>query len=236
MRTIIDKILNNEIKEIFAVIVYVHKLESNYTDTERTEFVCSVDEAKKLQRQIYNAYEVDDMEEEIYIEVKVMKADKELLQEGLDEGYIEDDDDLKYSWLQSIEYFEDDERFLSLLKQYDYKSLEGALILEWCWDRYVGYAQKYIGFQIGTYEDESITIPQDYTYKSQFSVVLSKDEIESCDTDWDLYKAIDAELFRILDKCNSYPDTDEIDDMIDEIYGHSWLYSKLPERIEEDEE
>lgn len=61
---------------------------------------------------------------------------------------------------------------------HNYRSLEGAIIIEWHWDSYVGYARKFETLRIGRYgEDESILIDVDQTYKTQYRVLAWPDEL-----------------------------------------------------------
>ena len=63
--------------------------------------------------------------------------------------------------------------------EYQYKSVEGALLVFWSWNRYIGYARDLQEIREGMYgEDESICIKQDKTFVTQCDVLIEKQELE----------------------------------------------------------
>jgi len=62
---------------------------------------------------------------------------------------------------------------------YQYKNLDGALLVFWSWNRYIGYARDLQEIREGMYgEDESICIKQDKTFVTQCDVLIEKQELE----------------------------------------------------------
>jgi len=63
--------------------------------------------------------------------------------------------------------------------EYQYKSVYGALLVFWSWNRYIGYARDLQEIREGMYgEDESICIKQDKTFVTQCDVLIEKQELE----------------------------------------------------------
>lgn len=63
--------------------------------------------------------------------------------------------------------------------EYQYKSVDGALLVFWSWNRYIGYARDLQEIREGMYsEDESICIKQDKTFVTQCDVLIEKQELE----------------------------------------------------------
>lgn len=63
--------------------------------------------------------------------------------------------------------------------EYQYKSVDGALLVFWSWNRYIGYARDLREIREGMYgEDESICIKQDRTFVTQCDVLIEKQELE----------------------------------------------------------
>lgn len=63
--------------------------------------------------------------------------------------------------------------------EYQYKSVDGALLVFWSWNRYIGYARDLREIREGMYdEDESICIKQDRTFVTQCDVLIEKQEME----------------------------------------------------------
>ena len=62
---------------------------------------------------------------------------------------------------------------------YDYRSVEDDLLVFWNWERYVGYARNIEEIRRG-YRNETteLCIPIDHTFKTQCSILATKDELE----------------------------------------------------------
>ena len=65
---------------------------------------------------------------------------------------------------------------------YDFnKSVEGAVIVVWSWQRYTGYARKCEELRYGQHgETEKMLTKQDRVFVSQCDVVMTKKEVEDC--------------------------------------------------------
>lgn len=66
---------------------------------------------------------------------------------------------------------------------YDFnKSIEGAIIVVWSWEKYVGYARKCKEIRKAYYgETEQMLTKQDRTFVDQVDVIMTKEEVEACD-------------------------------------------------------
>ena len=99
----------------------------------------------------------------------------------------------------------DDEKLLELIERYNtdvddtvsevsytYQSVQGALLVIWGWERYVGYSRMIHEIREGMYgEDERMCCPIDNTYLPQASVIATAEEIEGLSK---------AELHSMLEK------------------------------------
>ena len=76
---------------------------------------------------------------------------------------------------------------------YDFeKSLEGAVLVFWSWERYIGYARKLIEVRRAYSDDtEALLTKQDKGYATQCAILLKADEVEAAD---DLQEAIRERL------------------------------------------
>ena len=115
----------------------------------------------------------------------------DLMKATIDEEVIEDLD-----WEDINEYPEafDDENLFDLIMEhrgcwdsdgavhevsYTYPSVQGALLVIWGWERYVGYSRMIHEIREGMYgEDERMCCPIDHIYRPQTSVLLKKEEME----------------------------------------------------------
>lgn len=85
---------------------------------------------------------------------------------------------------------------------YDFaKSLEGAVLVFWSWDRFIGYARKLIEVRRAYSDDtEALLIKQDEIYSTQCDILLDADEVEAAD---DLQEVIRERLERGCWKWNN---------------------------------
>lgn len=76
---------------------------------------------------------------------------------------------------------------------YDFdKSLEGAVLVFWSWERYIGYARKLIEVRRAYSDDtEALLTKQDKVFATQCDILLKADEVEAAD---DLQEAIRERL------------------------------------------
>lgn len=62
---------------------------------------------------------------------------------------------------------------------YEYKSVENAILVCWCWTPYIGYARDIKEIRRGMYgEDESMTTPIEKSFTPQWSVVATAEEVK----------------------------------------------------------
>jgi hypothetical protein len=67
----------------------------------------------------------------------------------------------------------------SIYVDYPYKSVDGALLVFWSWNRYIGYARDLQEIREGYYsEDESLCIKEDKVFVTQCDVLIEKQELE----------------------------------------------------------
>lgn len=68
---------------------------------------------------------------------------------------------------------------------YDFdKSLEGAVLVFWSWERYIGYARKFIEIRRATSSDtEAMLTKQDKVFATQCDVVLTAEQVEEAGDD-----------------------------------------------------
>lgn len=78
---------------------------------------------------------------------------------------------------------------------YDFdKSLKGALLVFWSWERYIGYARKLIELRYGTSDDtEAMLTKEDKVFATQCDVLLTAEEVEDLSSE-DLEQEIREKL------------------------------------------
>ena len=83
-----------------------------------------------------------------------------------------------------------DERVIN----YEYRSVDGDLLVFWSWNRYVGYARDFEEVREGMYgETTEMCIPIDKTFSRQCTVLAKADELEGL-TDQERYDLIEERL------------------------------------------
>lgn len=77
---------------------------------------------------------------------------------------------------------------------YDFdKTLDGAILVFWSWERHIGYARKLIDVRFAYHDEtEAILAKQDRTYVTQCDVLLTADEVKSAGEE--LREAVRQEL------------------------------------------
>lgn len=70
-------------------------------------------------------------------------------------------------------------------RNYDFdKSLEGALLVFWSWERYIGYARKLIELRYGSNDDtEKMLTKEDKVFVTQCDVLLTAEEVNALTAD-----------------------------------------------------
>ena len=153
---------------------------SNPNYTERiTGFYENREEAWNAIEEIANAHEARFGE---YDEFCLWKA--EIAPDDLDETDWE-------VWEEDLDSF-DDEKFYELINEqyctewedvkevsYNYPSVEGALLVVWNWEKYVGYARNINEIRRGMYgETEEICCKEDKVFRPQVDVLCTAAELE----------------------------------------------------------
>lgn len=175
-----------ELKNVFAYPVLVFTGEHDG---------CSFVSVDNLSKVFYDRTEAHEYYDSLLATIKA--EFNEELHLSLYEVYVEGDEYEDFSSLEESLMAQDfcpqEERQDTIL--HDYKSIEGALLVEWSWDRYIGYAREFRGVRFGSRcETEVITIPVDHTFYPQVSVVLTAEEVAEFGED-----AISIAHERILD-------------------------------------
>lgn len=148
----------------------------------------AIDAAKKI-----------DLEIGFYPCVEKITLDVDFEEEGIEE--IDDLGDLE-------EYFYDQEAVWSG-SEFKGKDITGSIIIEWSWEKYIGYARNLIAigiageFPFHNFETETDLISgnEERTFRSNYSVLLTKEEIEEAA---DLREAAENELNRDYWKWNHF--------------------------------
>lgn len=104
----------------------------------------------------------------------------------------DDLDGIDWEELEEFDNF-DDEKLFDIINEecyndwddtvkevsYSYPSVQGAILVIWGWERYVGYSRMIHEIRYGMRgEDESICCPLDTTYRPQASVIATAEEME----------------------------------------------------------
>jgi hypothetical protein len=108
------------------------------------------------------------------------------------------------------------------------ESIEGAIIVEWSWERHPGYCRNLLAIGVGgdwqfsrlQYECDLITGNEESTFRSNYSVLLSKKEVDECEDREDLETAIEEALNQGYWRWNYFkknPNSGSIRERIDEI-------------------
>ena len=67
---------------------------------------------------------------------------------------------------------------------YEYKDIEGAIVVEWSWKRYIGYCRDLHDVRRARYgETEELLVNEDRVCARNFSMLLAKEEADSCSED-----------------------------------------------------
>lgn len=78
----------------------------------------------------------------------------------------------------------------------DYKSIEGAIYVEWAWTPYIGYARRFGGLHVGLYsetEEDLITGNEEYTERTNRTLLLTAEDIADLSAE-QLTEALEEEL------------------------------------------
>lgn len=174
------------IKNIHNAEDYYHNLRDMYANCDSikynervSEYFDSEDIALETMKKLAKEYVADDKEivvEFTTIEVRFRFEDVDIEDEDFD---IEDEDYRDYTWDYADAVIDN-----SIYVEYDYKSLDGALLIVWSWEKYIGYARNFIELRLGTdREDETLLLKQDKVFAQQVDILLTADEMEKMSSD-----------------------------------------------------
>lgn len=128
------------------------------------EIYTSVDEMKEECKKIADSLETNRFE---YIELRMTSA--KIYPEELEDVDL---DSIDYKWLDVLEDFGSEYVY------YDYPSVEGAVLVFWSYQRYVGYCRKCEEIRFGeSGETEKLCMPIDEVRRTQCSVLCDADEV-----------------------------------------------------------
>lgn len=99
---------------------------------------------------------------------------------------------------------------------YDFnKSIDGAILIVWNWQRYTGYARKCEEIRYAYYkETEEVLTKQDRTFVSQVDVLLTAEEVAECEN----YEELKERLMeRCFDGTWKWTNPKDVERMIDSI-------------------
>ncbi len=86
----------------------------------------------------------------------------------------------------------DDDEIIECANYDHNKSIEGAIVVTWQWDRYIGYARTFLGLDTAGHDDtEAVLAKQDKVFVAQRDIVLTAEEVaQSADIAADLTAAL----------------------------------------------
>ena len=120
-------------------------------------------------------------------------------------GVTKEAEEVEFHDIEEVfdEYSEylDDIEFDEYVKTEEGKNIEGAVIIKWQWNKYVGYSRNFVGVGIaGQYpyhnilkEIDLITGDEDRVFRTNYTVLATKEELEEHGTDILLRKMIEGD-------------------------------------------
>lgn len=103
----------------------------------------------------------------------------------------------------------------------DYKSIEGAIYVEWAWTPYIGYARRFGGLHVGLYsetEEYLITGNEEYTERTNRTLLLTAEDIADLTAE-QLTEALEEELYHRNDwrwRCSDVTIDNAIAEIVEE--------------------
>lgn len=168
----IEKIKNREMVDVYCVEVYSEMRDSvdMYLFDEPCRAYGDLDEATAYHQKLVETL-VAEEGETLHVYLQKVNVDGGEFEDEELEG-LESHEDL-YNLIGSDGYTID----YGVVFHY-YDSVEGALLLEWRWNRYIGYSREYVGVRFGRYKETTeLCLPIDRTFARQTSLILTADEI-----------------------------------------------------------
>lgn len=189
---VIAGIANGEVKKLNMIIIERRDVESGSLKDTIVRFAGTTDkELKDAFAETIKNTQSEDSEETI----SVIAATEDVMH-----GYIdEDSDDAEAAMEEMLQWIYDRNNYNVLDSEdisYNYESLEGAILVNWSWDKYVGYARNFDSVEYCT--DKTATtkdcLPVDAVNKLQQSCLISASELADIASVTDLIARLEAEI------------------------------------------
>jgi len=181
------------------------------------------------------AYFFTEEEAQKYLATIVMNVGFELHIDRIDFEYADFNWEIPFGTDKEIDYFlpsrlEFDTVFYG--SSFEGEDITGAVIVRWSYEKYVGYCRNLQDIGIaGEYpfhelktEKDLITGNEESTFRSNYSVLLTKDEVDSADN---IKEAVEEELQKSHWKWNYFrnnPNSYHIAERLDELFGKDFDY------------
>ena len=148
------------------------------SEEDKDGFYFDIDTAKQAMKDLAEATEPEfGVRTEIILDKASISPDD---LDDVDWDEVEELGDMAYDDSDLMELFISNRDFEdSIDVTYKYKSVDGALLVFWSWNRYIGYARDLQEIREGLYsEDESMCIKVDKVFHTQCDVLIEKQELE----------------------------------------------------------
>lgn len=109
----------------------------------------------------------------------------------------------------------------------EYKSIDGAIYVEWAWTPYIGYARRFNGLHVGMYgetEEDLITGNEEYTERTNRTLLLTAEDIADLTAE-ELTEALEEELYNDNYwrwRCGTATIDNAITEIVEELTSDSW--------------
>lgn len=173
--------------------------------------------------------------EKFYDEIKVKyspkSGDQTPVSVHLEEVRIDSSDILEITEYQAMQELLKDELAYEDLQQEilfpEYKSIDGAIYVEWAWTPYIGYARRFNGLHVGMYgetEEDLITGNEEYTERTNRTLLLTAEDIADLTAE-ELTEALEEELYNDNYwrwRCGTGTIDNAITEIVEELTSDSW--------------
>lgn len=165
---------------------YWYHAGSTLSDDTVTVFFSEVEAAKQY--------------EELRVKLTPSSSNESPVEVTLSEVHIDSADILDVTDYESIIKLLEEEDIYECLQQEilfpDYRSIEGAIYVEWAWSPYIGYARRFGGLHVGLYSDTErylITGNEECTERTNRTLLLTAEDIADLSAE-QLTEALEEEL------------------------------------------
>lgn len=173
--------------------------------------------------------------EKFYKEIKVKYSpdpgDKNPVSIYLEEVRIDSSDILEITEYQAMQELLKDEPAYEDLQQEilfpEYKSIDGAIYVEWAWTPYIGYSRRFNGLRVGMYgetEEDLITGNEEYTERTNRTLLLTAEDIADLTAE-ELTEALEEELYNDNYwrwRCGTATIDNAITELVEGLKSDSW--------------